>query len=148
MSRWSVSAAIGRLVLAASLPAPGLAALLAALLAPGLALGLASGSAYAADADAGKSDFAAACSICHSVQPGQNKIGPTLSGVVGRKTGSVPGYSYSPANASANLTWDNATLDKYLEAPRTMIPGTKMTYAGVKDPQKRADLISYLDTLK
>ena len=152
MSRWSVSAAIGRLVLAASLPAPLPASLpapgLAALFSLVLVLGLASGSAYAGDADAGKSDFAAACSICHSVQPGQNKIGPTLSGVVGRKTGSVAGYSYSPANASANLTWDNATLDKYLEAPRTMIPGTKMTYAGVKDPQKRADLISYLDTLK
>ena len=59
-----------------------------------------------------------------------------------------PGYSYSPANEAANLTWDDATLDKYLDAPRAMIPGTKMTYAGVKDAGKRADLIAYLGTLK
>ncbi len=108
-----------------------------------------SGGAFAAgDPAAGKSVFQAACSICHSVQPGQNKIGPTLFGVVGRKTGSVPGYTYSPQNQAANLTWDAATLDKYLEAPRTIIPGTKMTYGGLKDPQKRADLIAYLQTLR
>lgn len=108
-----------------------------------------SGTAFAAgDPAAGKSVFQSTCSICHSVQPGQNKIGPGLFGIVGRKTGSVPGYTYSPQNQAANLTWDPATLDKYLEAPRTMIPGTKMTYAGLKDPQKRADLIAYLATLK
>jgi cytochrome c len=107
-----------------------------------------SGAAVAADPAAGKSVFQSTCGICHSVQPGANKIGPTLFGVVGRKTGSVPGYTYSPQNQGANLTWDPATLDKYLEAPRTMIPGTKMTYAGLKDPAKRADLIAYLETLK
>jgi len=103
---------------------------------------------YAADPAAGKAVFQSTCSICHSVQPGQNKIGPTLFGVVGRKTGSAPGYTYSPQNQAANLTWDEATLDKYLEAPRTMIPGTKMTYAGLKDAGKRADLIAYLATLR
>lgn len=102
----------------------------------------------AADAGAGKSVFQSSCSICHSVQPGQNKIGPTLFGVVGRKTGAVPGYSYSPANEGANLTWDAATLDKYLESPKAVVPGTKMTYGGIKDPTKRADLIAYLATLK
>ncbi len=112
------------------------------------ALVVRSRSAMAGDPAAGKSVFTANCSICHSVQPGQNKIGPTLFGVVGRKTGEVAGYSYSTANKGANLTWDDATLDKYLAAPREVIPGTKMTYAGVKDAAKRADLISYLDTLK
>ena len=108
-----------------------------------------SGAAHAGgDPAAGKSVFQSTCSICHSVQPGQNKIGPTLFGLVGRKTGASPGYTYSPQNQAANLTWDAATLDKYLESPRTVIPGTKMTYGGLKDPQKRADLIAYLATLK
>jgi cytochrome c len=106
------------------------------------------GEARAGDAGAGKSAFQSTCSICHSAQAGQNKIGPTLFGLVGRKTGTVAGYNYSPANEAANLVWDEATLDKYLEAPRTIIPGTKMTYGGMKDAGKRGDLISYLATLK
>jgi cytochrome c len=109
---------------------------------------LAGHTARAADASAGKEVFQSSCSICHSVQAGQNKIGPSLFGVVGRETGSEPGYSYSPANKAAHITWDAATLDKYLQGPRAMIPGTKMTYAGVKDDTKRANLIAYLATLK
>ena len=104
--------------------------------------------AKAADPAAGKSVFSSVCSICHSVQQGKNLIGPSLFDVVGRKTGSVPGFHYSPANQNANLTWDQATLDKYLQSPRTAIPGTIMTYAGLKDDTKRADLIAYLATLK
>ena len=108
-----------------------------------------SSAAFAAgDPITGKAVFQLTCSICHSPQPGQNKIGPTLFGLIGRHTGSVAGYTYSPPNTAANLTWDAATLDKYLEAPRAMIPGTKMTYAGLKDAQKRADLIAWLETLK
>jgi cytochrome c2 len=102
----------------------------------------------AADPAAGKSVFTSACSICHSPQPGKNMVGPSLFGVVGRKTASVPGFHYSPANQNANLTWDAATLDKYLQAPRSVIPGTTMTYGGLKDDTKRADLIAYLATLK
>jgi len=113
-----------------------------------LAFTLLTTPALAADPAAGQAVFQSSCGICHSVQPGQNKIGPTLSGVVGRKTGSVPGYTYSPPNQAANLTWDAATLDRYLESPRGVIPGTKMTYGGVKDAEKRANLIAYLATLK
>jgi cytochrome c2 len=105
-------------------------------------------SANAADPAAGKSVFSSQCSICHSPQAGKNMIGPSLFGIVGRKTGSVSGFHYSPANQGANLTWDEATLDKYLQSPRTSIPGTTMTYAGLKDDTKRADLIAYLATLK
>jgi cytochrome c2 len=105
-------------------------------------------SAMAADPAAGKAAFTSTCSICHSVQPGKNMVGPSLAGIVGRKTGSVPGFRYSPANQNANLTWDEATLDKYLQSPRTTIPGTTMTYGGLKDDTKRADLIAYLATLK
>src|SRR5689334_20977422 len=104
--------------------------------------------ANAADLAAGKSVFNANCSICHSVQPGKNMVGPSLFGIMGRKTGSVPGFHYSPANQNANITWDPATLDKYLQSPRSVIPGTIMTYAGVKDDTKRSDLVAYLGTLR
>ena len=78
----------------------------------------------------------------------QEHGGPSLAGVVGRKTGTVPGFHYSPANQKVNLTWDEATLNKYLQSPRTTVPGTTMTYVGLKDDTKRADLIAYLATLK
>lgn len=104
--------------------------------------------ARAADPAAGKSVFNSYCSICHSPQSGKNMVGPSLFGVVGRQTGAVPGYHYSPANQNAHLTWDEATLDKYLKDPRSVVPGTTMTYGGLKDDTKRADLIAYLATLK
>jgi cytochrome c len=113
-----------------------------------LALGALAPAAEAADPAAGKSVFSSTCSICHSVQPGKNMVGPSLFGLVGRKTGSVPGFHYSPANQNANLTWDDTTLDRYLQSPRTVIPGTTMTYAGLKDDTKRTDLIAYLATVK
>jgi cytochrome c len=106
------------------------------------------GAALAGDPTAGKAVFQSNCVVCHANRAGDNKIGPTLFGVVGRKTGSVPEYTYSPANIGANITWTDAELDAYLAAPRAVIPGTKMAYAGVKDATKRADLIAYLDTLK
>ena len=105
-------------------------------------------TAHAADPAAGKTVFSSLCSICHSAQPGKNGVGPTLFGIVGSKTGAVPGFHFSPANQNANQTWDAATLDKYLQSPRTVIPGTTMTYGGLKDDTKRADLIAYLATLK
>lgn len=120
-----------------------LAAVMVALSLAGLGA-----QAEAADPAAGKSVFTSVCSICHSVQQGKNLVGPSLFGLVGRKTGSVPGFHYSPANQNANITWDQASLDKYLQSPRTAIPGTIMTYAGVKDDAKRADLIAYLATVK
>ena len=79
--------------------------------------------ANAADPAAGKSVFNSNCSICHSVQPGKNMVGPSLYGIMGRKTGSIPGFHYSPANQNANITWDPATLDKYLQSPRVGYSG-------------------------
>ncbi len=105
-------------------------------------------TAEAADPAAGQAVFRAQCGICHSVQTGHNMIGPSLFGIVGRKTGSETDFHYSTANQNSNLTWSPDVLDKYLESPRTVIPGTKMTYAGLKDAAKRADLIAYLETLK
>jgi cytochrome c len=104
--------------------------------------------ALAADADAGKTVFHAKCGICHSVVAGQNRIGPSLAGVVGRKSGMAPGYSYSDANKNSGKTWDEATLDVYLTNPKASIPGTKMTFAGLPDPTARANVIAYLATAK
>jgi cytochrome c len=113
----------------------------------GCVAGGACGPASAQDAAAGKAVFQSQCSICHSVQPGRNMIGPGLFGVVGRPAGKEPGFHYSTANRDSGLTWDAATLDRYLTSPSTVVPHTIMTYAGLKDAKKRADLIAYLSTL-
>lgn len=104
-------------------------------------------TAKAADPAAGQAVFKAQCGICHSVAAGKNMIGPSLAGIVGRKSGSVDGFRYSAANKGANIVWDAAILDKYLTAPKEVVPGTTMTFAGLRDDTKRADLIAYLDTL-
>ena len=86
------------------------------------------------------------CKTCHEVEAGKNKIGPHLAGVVGRKAGSVEGYSYSPANKNSGITWSKEKLFQYLEKPARVVPGTKMAFAGIADAQKRADLIEWLAT--
>jgi cytochrome c len=102
----------------------------------------------AGDAGAGKTLFNQKCALCHSVVQGQNKIGPSLYGVVGRKAGSLDGYNYSAAMKAADRTWDDATLDPYLAAPRKDIPGVKMIFAGLPEATDRSNVIAYLDTLK
>jgi cytochrome c2 len=104
-------------------------------------------AARAADAAAGEVVFKSQCSVCHSVQPGKNMVGPSLAAIVGRKAGQQPGFHYSPANAKSGLTWDAATLDRYLTSPAAVVPHTIMTYGGLKDADKRANLIAYLSTL-
>ena len=104
-------------------------------------------TAEAADPGAGQAVFKTQCGICHSVVQGKNMVGPSLFGIVGRKSGTIDGFRYSAANKSADITWDAAILDKYLTAPREIVPGTIMTYAGLKDETKRSDLIAYLETI-
>ena len=87
------------------------------------------------------------CKTCHAIDPGKNGIGPSLAGIHGRKAGTVANYAYSTAMKGAGLTWDDATLDRFIEAPMKAVPGTKMAYAGQKDPAKRAELIAYLKSL-
>jgi cytochrome c len=82
------------------------------------------------------------CQACHALE--YNRTGPKHCGVIGRKSGSVPGFDYSPAMKQAKLTWDEKTLDRFLADPLKLVPGTTMTYAGIPDPQERADLIAYL----
>jgi hypothetical protein len=74
-------------------------------------------------------------------------IGPSLFGVVNRPAGHEPGFHYSEANKNSGLTWDPATLDRYLAAPRQVVPGTFMTFPGLKDPSQRAEVIAFLETL-
>ena len=102
----------------------------------------------AADVDAGKSVFHAKCTICHSIGQGQNRVGPSLFGVVGRPSATAPGYSYSSAIKGANKTWDAATLDVYLANPRGTVPGTKMAFGGLPDAADRGNLIAYLASVK
>ena len=109
-----------------------------------------SGEAVAATSSVAASQSPAAfaqCAVCHKVEPGRTGIGPSLAGVAGRKAGTAPGYAYSAALKSSGLTWDDATLDRYLEAPMKTVPGTKMVYPGLKDPAKRGEVIAYLKTI-
>ena len=103
--------------------------------------------AMAQDATAGQAVFKSQCSICHAVTAGKNMTGPSLFDIVGRKAGQVAGFHYSDANKNSGLTWDTATLDKYLTSPKDVVPHTIMAYPGLKDAKKRADLIAYLATL-
>lgn len=98
----------------------------------------------AGDPALGKKVFAK-CQACHSLEAGKNKVGPSLHGVMGRASGSEADFNYSDAMKNAHLTWDPATLDKYLTKPKEVVPGTKMAFPGLPKEKDRADLISYLE---
>jgi cytochrome c len=120
--------------------------LLAAMLAGNLLLPAV--PAQAGDAQRGADLFADNCSDCHSTkEDGGNRKGPNLFGVVGRKTGSVPGFDYSDANKAAGWVWTPERLDAYLAAPKTVIPGTIMKFKGDPDAKEREDIIAYLASL-
>ena len=99
------------------------------------------------DAEAGKAIFKK-CTVCHSDVVGQNKIGPSLYGVVGRPSASIANYSYSAAMKAFNKTWDEPTLLNYLIAPMKTVVGTKMSFVGLPDEKDRLNVIAYLKTLK
>ena len=89
----------------------------------------------------------AQCGVCHAVEPGKNGIGPTLAGVFGRRSASVSGFNYSPAMREANLTWNQANLNRYLADPSGVVPGTTMALPGISNAQERTAIINYLKTL-
>lgn len=86
------------------------------------------------------------CKSCHVLEPGVNRIGPTLAGIVGRAAGTVEGYNYSDANKNSGITWTKEKLYQYLEKPQRVVPGTKMSFAGLSKGQDRADVIAYLES--
>ena len=107
----------------------------------------AAGPDMAADVEAGKVAFKK-CALCHTTEAGKNKIGPSLFGVVGRKSATLENFNYSEGMKKFDHTWDEETLDTYLADPRATVPGTKMIFPGIKDKAERDDVIAYLETLK
>ena len=102
------------------------------------------GAASAQDAAAGETVFKK-CHVCHNIGEGaKNMVGPVLNGVVGRKSGTVEGYNYSDANKNSGITWDEATLTKYLKSPKAEVPGTKMAFPGLPRDDDIANVIAYL----
>jgi cytochrome c len=97
-----------------------------------------------ADLSNGESKFAL-CQTCHTVvEGGPNMTGPNLHGVFGRKAASKPGFNYSDALKATGWTWDAAHVDTWITDPKATLPGTKMTFAGFKDPKDRTDVIAYV----
>ena len=110
----------------------------------GLALLGSMGAASAQDAALGEKVFLK-CKACHQIGEGaKNAVGPVLNGVVGRKAGSYPDYSYSDANKNSGITWDEATLKEYLKNPRVKVPGTKMIFPGLTKDDDISNVIGYL----
>jgi cytochrome c len=89
------------------------------------------------------------CRECHSFLKDDNRLGPSLYGVVGRKAASVPGYGYSQSLKDSGVTWDEPTLDKWIANPGAVIPGNQMSppYGGVADAAIRKEIIAYLKSI-
>lgn len=106
------------------------------------------GAAFAQDAGAGAKVFNR-CKACHAIEEPKNKVGPHLDGIIGRKAGSLPDFSYSTAmkaKGDEGLVWDEANISAYLIDPKGFIPKNKMVFAGLKKPEDIANLIAYLKT--
>jgi nitrite reductase (NO-forming) len=103
----------------------------------------AAAAAIGGDATAGRQVYKK-CQACHSLEPGKNALGPSLAGIVGKKSGEVPNYNYSAAMKAADIVWDAATLDAYLLDPQKVVPQNKMPFPGLKTANERKDVIAYL----
>ena len=116
-----------------------------AILGALLFLALSGGAVTAADAEHGKALFGA-CAACHSERP--DALGPSLKGVVGRKSAALEHFRYSSAMKRANLVWDEDNLRAYIKDPQGMVKGNRMPFGGLADASDIDDLIAYLQTLK
>jgi cytochrome c len=105
---------------------------------------LATNAGHAQDAASGAKVFVQ-CKACHQIgENAKNAVGPELNGLFGRKAGTVEGYSYSAANKNSGITWDEPTFREYIKNPKAKIPGTKMTFPGLKDAKQIDDVVAYL----
>jgi cytochrome c len=124
--------------------APSLAA---AVLTMSATLLVQDNAARSAAAEDGQVAFNNACRTCHSLKADDNRLGPNLHHVVGRKAGSVPNYNYSSAMKNAGLVWDKATLDRYIANPDEVVAGNSMKpYGGIASAEERAKIIDYLQS--
>ena len=110
-----------------------------------LCLALSVGAAAAADAEHGKALFQT-CAACHTDRP--DALGPSLKGVVGRKSAALEDFRYSNPMKRANLVWDEDNLRAYITDPQGKVKGNRMPYGGVSDPKDVDDIIAYLKVLK
>ncbi|MBI5162732.1 MAG: cytochrome c family protein [Magnetospirillum sp.] len=125
------------------MPVPSAPSAAAAVALLALMSAAASAQPPAGDPVAGEKIFMQ-CKACHSLEPGKKLIGPSLAGVIGRKAGTVEGFSYSPAMKNADVTWTPENIDKYLADPKGFIPGNKMAFNGLKKPEDRQNVIAYI----
>jgi cytochrome c len=102
-------------------------------------------AAFAADSEHGKLLFQA-CAACHTDRP--DAIGPSLKGIVGRKSAVLEDYRYSNPMKRANLVWDDANLRAYIADPQAKVPGNRMPFGGLQDAKNIDDIIAYLKTLR
>jgi cytochrome c len=123
--------------------APSAEAEAPAVTAVALAITDTSGATMTGDPTRGQRIFAQ-CATCHTLEAGVNRVGPSLHDIIGRQAGQVTGFRYSDANRNSGITWSEQELFNYLENPRARIPGTIMAFAGLRNPQQRADIIAYL----
>lgn len=113
-------------------------------IASALAVALAAGTARAdGDAARGEKKFEE-CASCHTTAQGQNGVGPSLHGVIGRKAGVIADFRYSAPLKRSGITWSAQTIDHFIADPQQAVPGNRMPYAGMPDADGRADLIAYL----
>jgi cytochrome c len=100
--------------------------------------------AAAQDVEKGQRSFNK-CLPCHAIGPGaENKVGPELNALDDRHAGAVASFNYSEANKNSGLVWNEATFKDYIRSPQGEIPGTKMAFAGITNPQEIDDLWAYL----
>jgi cytochrome c len=104
-------------------------------------------TAHAQDAARGQKLYEE-CAACHSIKSGESGVGPSLSGVVGKKAGENPDFRFSPAMRRSGITWSQATLNEFIADPQKMVPDNRMPYSGLADARGRADLVAYLLTIK